>query len=312
MACAQTGRDCVYAETADGRRHRGRDWASSGEQNERSDSVNNARRQRKRLRSLEECSNSSRAETPLRGRQQSTARHPTSADEESEGDSDATSGATGNEDISGIDGHSDAHNGTEPWGVGGLALARNGNLILTPEATWYRSMQPMIETPPSHASLAAADWSTSTFSVRPSHQAHYLPMVLSADDHTRLVDEAFTGPLALGMNAWRGAFIAAMETYCGSLAGHCSSSEGDPFPSSVLAVFSPALHLAVLFYGLRFCTDEALVRRYLGPGEEHRYRGMIFLEASRVQAAEEAARPHLSTITAHLLLSSAYVGMSHE
>lgn len=236
----------------------------------------------------------------------------TTSDDGSGSDSDEARCAVSKASMRGAEISDVSHSGTEPWGIGGLALAPNGSLSLTPEATWYRSMRSISRTPFSDAFLAFTDYAVPASTISPPHQAPYLPMVFSADDHARLIDCAFAGPLALGMNAWRSAFVHEMDLHCSQSTGKDALGAIQDHGAVGGIAFCPALHLLVLFNGLRHCTDRELTRRYLGPGEEHHDRGGIFLEASRVQAAEEAAKPQLSTITAHLLLCSAYVGMSRE
>lgn len=234
----------------------------------------------------------------------------TLTEDESHDGSDTTSGYDSETESGNDDGA--IPSGTEPWGVGSLVLAPNGNLLISPDATWYRPVQSRSGTPGADAFDAATSWPEVPVSSHLPHESPHLPMRLSAEDHARLVDCAFTGQLSLGMNAWRSRFLDAMNAYC--------SRHGDPLnlrvendvQTALCAWFSPALHLVIIFNGLRSCPDEKLVRRYLGQGEDYRDRGMVFLEAARSHATGEAARPQLSTITAHLLICSGYVGMSHE
>lgn len=182
------------------------------------------------------------------------------------------------------DGKGETEELLDPWGTGELVLSGTGNLHSNPEATLYRPVnvrlaRPQIPEGPAHYLPCSAT---------------YLPIPLDTEQHRLLVELAFTYALNLGMNAWKMLFIESMM-----------KGVRNPF-------YSPALHMAVVANGLRYCRDPAVIARYLTDGQQYRDRGLVFLDAARREVEKEAQNPQLSTILAYLLICATYVGMSLE
>ncbi|BEJ11392.1 hypothetical protein CspHIS471_0108140 [Cutaneotrichosporon sp. HIS471] len=170
----------------------------------------------------------------------------------------------------------------DPWGVGELVLSDKGNLHSNPEATLYRPVAVRLARP--HPPEGPAHYLPCS--------ATYLPIPLDTEQHRLLVELAFTYGLNFGMNAWKMLFIESMM-----------KAVRNPF-------YSPALHMAIVANGLRYCRDPAVYGRYLSEGQGNDDRGLLFLNAARREVEKESANPMLSTILALLLICATCVHMS--
>ncbi|GMK54784.1 hypothetical protein CspeluHIS016_0113700 [Cutaneotrichosporon spelunceum] len=170
----------------------------------------------------------------------------------------------------------------EPWGVGELVLSAQGNLHSNPEATLYRPVAVRLVRPYPAEGLAHYLPCSAT----------YLPIPLVTVQHRQLVDLAFTYGLSLGMNTWKVIFVDSLNKGVRN------------------AFFSPALHLAIIATGLRYCRDPGVYNSYLAPGQAYADRGLLFLDAARREVEKESANPMLSTVLAWLLICATCVHMS--